>query len=683
MASQIVDFVLNLKGNLEGKSKSAGDGLDGMGSSATMAAASVAAVATATIAAGAALFSYTTHIEQLVDETNTLGAATGLANTTIAGLRAAAAASGKALSDVVPKDLSKKILDAANGIKKAKLAFGQLGVSATDSSGQLRNADEVFRDILDQLTKIENPTMRSALAMQVLGNQGKELLTAFEGSAGLDKFVAQAEKYGHDVGPEAVAATGRWQGANAALAASLTHVGASVAEVTGMMGGMTDFINGTASIVVFSFEVAAGVVGIYTASIARAWEAAKALVTLDFKSFAVDGVGAFLDLAGLAGGVFQLKGIIHDASLATIDFLEATSVIADVDPTAGLATSLGFDAAALIGGPAGDPLVITFPEKTKKAAKEALEIEPPEPPDWIAALLDAGALDLKLDFTGSEELLKEFAAAIDDIPTKMLGALGGLRQAEALANDPIGELVKMVPLFGKLAFAVGDLALNLDDKLEGIFDSIFALPEDLGDSIKRLLVEVVPGIIAGLPDFVFAIISSLPNAIFEGVLLGTVAIVDAIVGLVIDLPVAIVEGIGGLFAGIWTTIKEFFLSIFTLGGEGGIFQTFADSANDLFGKKGGGRSGAPGSGLDASDLANVSLQSFATGGFVDRTGLALVHEGERVVPASGAGSGTASAGFGGITIQSLTVQANDPREFIRELRTHLGSFGLGDSLEAF
>lgn len=676
MASQTVDFVLNLKGDMEEKSKDASGGLDSMGTSATAAASAVAAVSAAVLAAGAALFSYTTHIEQLVDETNTLGAATGLANTTIAGLRAAAAASGKALSDVVPKDLSKKILDAANGVKKANLAFEQLGVSATDSRGQLRDADEVFRDILDQLARIENPTMRSALAMQVLGNQGKELLTAFEGSEGLDKFVAQAEKYGHDVGPEAVAATGRWQGANAALAASLTHVAATTAEATGMMGGLTDFINGSAAIVVFSFEVAAGVVAIFTGAMARAWEASRALVTLDFKTFATEGVGAFLDLSL---GVLELGDIIHNAAESTSEFLKATSVIGDgVD----LAGSLGFDAAALIGGPDDSPLVITFPEKTKKAAKEALTIEPPEPPDWIAALLDAGAVDLKLDFTGSDELLEEFAAAIDSIPTKMLGALGGLRQAEAAANDPIGELVKMVPLFGKLAFAVGDLALNLDDKLEGIFDSIFALPENLGDSIKRLLVEVVPGIIAGLPDFVFDLISVLPGAIFEGVLLGTVAIVDAVAGLVIDLPAAFIEGIDSLFSNLWLDMKEFFLSIFTLGGEGGIFETFADSAKDLFGKK-GGRSGAPGSGLDASDLAGVSLQGFATGGFVDRTGLALVHEGERVVPASGAGSGTASAGFGGITIQSLTVQANDPREFIRELRTHLGSFGLGDSLEAF
>jgi hypothetical protein len=76
---------------------------------------------------------------------------------------------------------------------------------------------------------------------------------------------------------------------------------------------------------------------------------------------------------------------------------------------------------------------------------------------------------------------------------------------------------------------------------------------------------------------------------------------------------------------------------------------------------------------------------FATGGYVDRTGLALVHQGERVIPASGAGTGTATSmggvGAGGVnlTINTSVVDPNAIPALVREIERTFGTFGRGTS----
>jgi hypothetical protein len=77
---------------------------------------------------------------------------------------------------------------------------------------------------------------------------------------------------------------------------------------------------------------------------------------------------------------------------------------------------------------------------------------------------------------------------------------------------------------------------------------------------------------------------------------------------------------------------------------------------------------------------------FATGGYVDRTGMALVHQGERIIPASGASTGTASmlAGGGGgggvnLTINTNVVDPNAIPALVREIERAYGSWGRGSS----
>jgi hypothetical protein len=80
----------------------------------------------------------------------------------------------------------------------------------------------------------------------------------------------------------------------------------------------------------------------------------------------------------------------------------------------------------------------------------------------------------------------------------------------------------------------------------------------------------------------------------------------------------------------------------------------------------------------------MRLPFFDTGGDVARTGLAVVHQGERVLTrdeVQGRSGGKSSGGSGMSIHGGITVVAPDPRRFAQRLRESLGDYGIGLSLD--
>lgn len=103
---------------------------------------------------------------------------------------------------------------ARGGNKEATAAFEKLGVKVTDSNGRLRNSNEVFREVIDALGKMEPGTERDAVAMDILGKSAKDLNPLIE--AGADTM-AELAKEAHDTGyvlsGDALTALGKQQDA--------------------------------------------------------------------------------------------------------------------------------------------------------------------------------------------------------------------------------------------------------------------------------------------------------------------------------------------------------------------------------------------------------------------------------------------------------------------------------------
>lgn len=104
-------------------------------------------------------------------------------------------------------------------------AFADLGIDILDASGNLRDSEEVFWEVIDALGEIDNATERDAAAMSLLGRSAMQLNPLIEeGSEAFEEIREQAEEAGAIMDGESLDAFGSFndmlsrldQGTNAA-----------------------------------------------------------------------------------------------------------------------------------------------------------------------------------------------------------------------------------------------------------------------------------------------------------------------------------------------------------------------------------------------------------------------------------------------------------------------------------
>lgn len=132
----------------------------------------------------------------------------GVSTQVLGGLEYAARltnTSTEALDNGLAK-LAKTALTTAEKGDKATGAFKMLGIQVTDNQGRLRSSDQLFLDIADKFSKMEDGSTKTALAMQFFGRAGAELIAVLNlGSTGLAGMSEEAIKLGIAFGPEAAA----------------------------------------------------------------------------------------------------------------------------------------------------------------------------------------------------------------------------------------------------------------------------------------------------------------------------------------------------------------------------------------------------------------------------------------------------------------------------------------------
>jgi hypothetical protein len=131
---------------------------------------------------------------------------TGLSAEALSELGFAAEQSGanlEALEKGVRK-MQQTILDAAQGTKTAQDAFQALGLTFEELDGL--TPEEQFTLIGDRLDRIADPTTKAALAMEIFGRAGTQLLPLLQGgAAGMDALRRQARSLGLTVSTETAA----------------------------------------------------------------------------------------------------------------------------------------------------------------------------------------------------------------------------------------------------------------------------------------------------------------------------------------------------------------------------------------------------------------------------------------------------------------------------------------------
>ena len=128
----------------------------------------------------------------MADDLNTLSSQTGF---TVEELQKMKYASD--IVDVSMDQMTGSIQKMTKQMSSGNKAFETLGVSLTDSNGNMRDAKDVWYDSLDALSKVENETERDALSMEIFGKSAMDMAGIIDdGGASLKALGDEAEGLG-------------------------------------------------------------------------------------------------------------------------------------------------------------------------------------------------------------------------------------------------------------------------------------------------------------------------------------------------------------------------------------------------------------------------------------------------------------------------------------------------------
>ncbi len=179
--------------------RAAGEQIKGMGDKLTAAGQAMKGLSMAAAAVTAAIGAATVKSAKWADDLTTMSKIYGISTEKLQMYSAAAELVDVDVETIAKSHikLEKSMAAAQGGTGAAAEAFAALGVSVTDSNGELRNGDEVWNEAIIALGKLDNETQRDALAMQLMGKSAAELNPLIEdGGETYSKLAETMQKYG-------------------------------------------------------------------------------------------------------------------------------------------------------------------------------------------------------------------------------------------------------------------------------------------------------------------------------------------------------------------------------------------------------------------------------------------------------------------------------------------------------
>ncbi len=258
------------------------------------------------------------------DSLDEMSARTGVSVETLSELGYAAELAGADLEALEAglRKMQRTIGDAATGSESAVEALSRLGLTVEDILKL--NPEQQFKLIADRLSKITDPTLRAALAMEVFGKTGTRLLPLIQdGAKGLEEYQRQARALGLTVSTETAkdaallddTLRSLWrvlkQSAftiGAALAATIQELAEAVTRV---VVRVTEWLRQSKAVVVTALQVAAAVTAAGFALVAAGTLVSGLGAVFGWLASAVSGVGTvFGALAAALGALISPIGLV-------------------------------------------------------------------------------------------------------------------------------------------------------------------------------------------------------------------------------------------------------------------------------------------------------------------------------------------------------------------------------------
>jgi hypothetical protein len=115
------------------------------------------------------------------------------------------------LSDVSMQELQVGVQQLAKNMEAGSEGLAALGISATDSAGNLRSTAEVFADVAEAFANMEDGAGKTAIAMNIFGRSGAQLIPLLNsGKRGLNEMGNEAQRLGVVISQDAAKSAERF-----------------------------------------------------------------------------------------------------------------------------------------------------------------------------------------------------------------------------------------------------------------------------------------------------------------------------------------------------------------------------------------------------------------------------------------------------------------------------------------
>lgn len=553
--------------------------------------AAFVAVGTASVAAAKGLSSMAVGSAAYADEILTASTVTGVSAEKLQAYTYAAELVDVSV-ETMTKSMGKNIKSMAaaqQGSKLAVDAYNKLGVSVTDSSGQLRDSETVYWEAIDALGKIPNETERDAIAFQIFGKSAQELNPLIaQGSAGMAELTDEAKRMGAVLSDETLEQLGKFddsiQRLKAGRAAAKNALGTVLLpqlqlladDGVGLLGEFTQGLvaaggdwNQISEVI---STTVAGMASSLLQTLPSVLQAVEGIVS-GLGSAIVDNLPLLVEsmtqivvflvealiaaLPGITQGAVQLVLALVNAIIENLPLL----LEAALQMIATLATGLAQALPSLI--PAIVQLVIdmcaTLIENLPLILDAALQLVTGLAQGLIAALpvlIEAlpGLITAIIDFLVAAiptlidagiQLLTSLVTALPEIITAIVEALPQI--IDAIITGLLGSLPLLidagVQLFVALIGALPDIITTIVAALPQIITAIIGAVLGAIPQIITAGVQLFTALIRNLPTIISTIVRAVPQ-----IIAGIVGAVGAGVGQMVSVG-------GNLVRGLWTGIQ--------------------------------------------------------------------------------------------------------------------------------
>lgn len=508
----------------------AGGKFDGLGKKiAAGVAAGMAALGALAVETGKKIWQMSNEVAEAGDRIDKQSQKVGLSYESYQKWDYAMQLAGTSMSNCTTglKTLTNTFDDALQGSDGAITKFDRLGISLDDLKGKSR--EDIFGTVVEALQNVADDTERAALANDMFGKSGQDLLPLLnQSSVETRALLQEAEDYGMVMSDDAVKASAEFEDSLTRLKGTMGGIknsmtGDILPSLTTLLDGFTDLAAGVDG---GGEKIKDGVSGIL--------ESVETMIP-QIVSFVTRIAEAVLEAApeiikGLATGITEaIPQILPALTSAITSIAEMLVELAPELITVGVEILL-----ALIDG---------FTQAIPTLAEKVVEVVPTVVTALVGAIPDLlkGAIEFFLAIVQAiPEIIPALIEALPEIITAISEAL-----VEGIPMLIEGSIQLLMAIIDAIPVIVTALTENLPQIIEAIVTT---------------LVDNIPVLLEGAVTLFMALVEAIP-VIVEELIKALPQIVDALMefltGPALDLFVELWEGIKAVFKnlGQWFSIK--------------------------------------------------------------------------------------------------------------------------------